>query len=391
MKRKVLQLLGNLHMSGGSERQAAQLSRLLHHDPRYEVFVACLDPSGDWGKELNSIGIEEVPSFKFYSFYSVGFVRQLLRFVRFLKARNIDIVQTHDFYTNVFGMAGATLAGVNVRIASKRETHGWRTPAQNFVEKCSYRLAHRILVNADAVRRYLIQSGVDNEKIFVVYNGLDLKRVETPLTRDEVIRVLNLPLEAGGRYVTIVANMLHPVKDQETFLRAAQIVRDSVPDARFIIAGHGPLEDRYRDLAAELGISNEVIFAGVCENIAELLSISEVCVLSSRAEGFSNALLEYMGAGKPVVATDVGGAGESVIEGETGFLVRPGDFRRMGARIVELLQNPERARRMGNLGRKVVERKFSIDAQLETMSRFYEKLLNGAGSAEIESVETVIR
>jgi len=378
-------------MSGGSERQAAQLSGLLHHDPRYEVFVACLDPSGDWGKELNKIGIEEVPSFKFYSFYSVGFVTQLLKFVRYLKARKIDIVQTHDFYTNVFGMAGATLAGVSVRIASKRETHGWRTPAQDFVEKCSYRLAHRILVNADAVRRYLIQSGVDNEKIFVVYNGLDLKRVETSLAREEVISLLNLPLEAGGRYITIVANMLHPVKDQETFLRAAQIVRHSVPDARFIIAGHGPLEEQYRDLASELGISDEVVFAGVCTHIAELLSISEVCVLSSRAEGFSNALIEYMGAGKPVVATDVGGAGESVIEGETGFLVRPGDFRRMAARIIELLRNPERACRMGGLGRKVVERKFSIDAQLETMSRLYEKLLDGAGSAEIDAVETVIR
>ncbi|MBK9313215.1 MAG: glycosyltransferase [Acidobacteria bacterium] len=376
-------------MAGGSERQAAQLSQLLHEGSRYQVFVACLDPSGDWGKELNRIGIKEVPSFKFYSFYSFGFVKQLFRFIRYLRERKIDIIHTHDFYTNVFGMIGATLAGVHVRIASKRETEGWRTPSQQAVEKYSYRFAHAILVNAKAVRAHLIKGGIRADKIATVYNGLDLNRITSHMSRDEIALLLNLPGGNNQRYITILANLLHPVKDHPTFLRAAQLVKQSVPDARFIIAGEGPLQEQTKLFAEELGLSNDVLFTGICKHVAELLSISEICVLSSKSEGFSNSILEYMGAGRPVVATDVGGARESIIEGKTGYLVQPGDHQMMASRIIDLLSNPEEARRMGQLGRQIVEQKFSCQAQVDSIERLYARLLSGDKLNETDQIETV--
>src|SRR5262249_55996952 len=119
----------------------------------------------------------------------------------------------------------------------------------------------------------------------------------------------------------------------------------------------------------------DVFFTGRCEHIADLLSISDVCVLSSVAEGFSNSILEYMGASRPVVATNVGGAREAIIEGETGYLVRPGDDETMAARITELLRNPDRARSMGRRGRQVVEQKFSPAAQLAQTEQLYDLLL----------------
>jgi glycosyltransferase involved in cell wall biosynthesis len=109
--------------------------------------------------------------------------------------------------------------------------------------------------------------------------------------------------------------------------------------------------------------------------VAELLSISDVCVLSSKAEGFSNSILEYMAAGKPVVATNVGGAGEAIAEGETGFLVPSGDDGMMAERLVSLLLEPDRALKMGAVAKRIVSERFSCEAQLSRTENLYETLL----------------
>jgi glycosyltransferase involved in cell wall biosynthesis len=106
-----------------------------------------------------------------------------------------------------------------------------------------------------------------------------------------------------------------------------------------------------------------------------LLSISEVCVLSSKAEGFSNSILEYMAAARPVVVTDVGGAREVVVEGETGYLVQSGDDSTMATRLIDLLRDQGTARAMGTKGRRVVEEKFSCEAQLARTEELYDRLL----------------
>jgi L-malate glycosyltransferase len=152
-------------------------------------------------------------------------------------------------------------------------------------------------------------------------------------------------------------------------------VHRAVPEAAFVIAGEGALLGELRALAATLGIEGATFFIGRCQRVAELLSISDVCVLSSRAEGFSNSILEYMAAGCPVVATDVGGAREAMIENETGHLVAAGDDEALAARIISLLRHPERAREMGARGRRIVSEKFSCEAQLERTQNLYERLL----------------
>jgi glycosyltransferase involved in cell wall biosynthesis len=124
-----------------------------------------------------------------------------------------------------------------------------------------------------------------------------------------------------------------------------------------------------------MDLDRSTFFLGRCENIAELLSISDVCVLSSKAEGFSNSILEYMASACPVVATDVGGAREAIVEDQTGYLVESGDDLTMAERIVSLLQGPEKARVMGERGRRVVEEKFSCAVQLRRTEELYEKLL----------------
>lgn len=322
------------------------------------------------------MGFTDIPSFPLTSFYDYNAARQLIRFRNFVSARSIDIVQTHDFYTNVFGMIGATAARARVRIAARRETVGVRTSAQSKAEKLAYKLSDAIVANADAVKKQLIEEGIDKDKIVTIHNGLDLSRFAMPADFDSNAALSRLGLPAGRRFVSIVANLRHEVKDHPTFLRSASLVQKQVPDVAFVLAGEGELIEPMRQLAGELGIGGDVFFIGRCERVNELLALSDVCVLSSTAEGFSNAILEYMGAGRPVVATDVGGAREAIEEGVTGFIVPPGDFAEMSRRIVELLNNVNLAAAMGQAGGLVVKDKFSCDAQLNRTEELYEHLLS---------------
>ena len=378
MKPVVLQLIDSFHQ-GGSERQAIQLTRLLHESGRFNVRLASLSSEGTLRVAAEALDLGEIPSFPLQSFHDRNALVQLRRLMSFLRREQVDILHTHDFYTNVFGMAAGSFARVPVRIASMRETGGMRSGAQKSAQQVAYRLAHQVIANSEAVGKELVAQGVRDTKIAVVYNGLDVNRLVSLAPRSEILSLLGLPSETNGvrrNFITIVANMRHDVKDYPMFLRAARRVKADVPDARFLLAGEGDLTESIRALTSELELESSTFFLGRCEKIAELLNISDVCVLSSKAEGFSNSILEYMAAARPVVATHVGGAGEAIVEGQTGYLVASGDDREMSDRIVRLLQNPDRARVMGENGRRVVEERFSCAAQLQKTETLYASLLS---------------
>lgn len=372
----VLQLVSSFQQ-GGSERQAVQLTRLLMEDNRYRVHIACLDKGGALFDEIAALGFKDVPEFKLTSFYNRHALAQWQKFARYLRANRIDIVQTHDFYSNIFGIVGATLARTRGRIAARREITGWRTANQKRIERVVYRLSNAVIANAGAVKKQLLAEGVSAEKIHVVHNGMDLNRIPvlTDIDRTEVLRSYGETIPSEAKIVLIVANMHHPVKDHPTFLRAAQKVRASVPEAHFVLAGEGELMSDLKRQASDSGLSERAHFIGRCERVAELLNVSDVCVLSSTSEGFSNSILEYMAAARPVVVTDVGGAREAVMEGESGFIVAARDAETLAARITYLLENPERAKQMGAHGRQIVEQNFSLKAQLARTVAVYEKLL----------------
>jgi glycosyltransferase involved in cell wall biosynthesis len=373
--RPVLPLIDSFNQ-GGAERQAIQLARLLRESGRYRVLVASLNGDGVLRPDVDRLGLDHVPEYRLTSFYDANAIRQAARFARFLRRERVGILQTHGFYTNVFGMVGAALARVPIRLASKLETEGVRTIWQARVERRVYAIAHAVVVNAEAVRGKLVREGLAERKIVTIYNGVDLGRFAPPsvLRREEALSALGLPRTLGG-VVTIVANLRLEVKDHPTFLRAARRVCVTRPDASFVVAGEGELTEKTKALARELGVERNTYFIGRCGRVPELLSVSDVCVLSSKAEGFSNSVLEYMAAGRPVVATDVGGAQEAVADGVTGYLVAAGDDERMADRITSLLANPAVASAMGERGRKLVAERFSCEIQLSRTEELYDALL----------------
>lgn len=378
MKPNVLFIIDSFEQ-GGSERQALQLLRQLHETGECNLHLACLQNRGSLRAEAEQLSLGEIHEYPLTSFYNLNFVRQLRRLVAYLKEKQIDVVHAHCFYTNIFGMTGAFLAGVPARITSKGET-GLRTPMQKLAERMSFRLAHRVIANCLVVQNQLIDEGVNPKRIIQHYNGLDLERlkVDNRLSQLAARAMFGLP-QNDHRFVTIVANLRNPVKDYPTFLRAAARVHAAVPDAAFVIAGEGELMPGLQQLTAELGIAEAVHFIGRCDDVASLLFASDVGVLSSESEGFANAILEYMAAGLPVVATDVGGVREAIIEGETGYIVPSGDDEQMAKRIIQVLANDDTARVMGAHGKSIAAAKFSKDRHLQNTLELYDDLLSQHG------------
>lgn len=374
MKKRVLQLIGSFHQ-GGSESQAVSLTRLLKDEGSFEVFAATLNNEGVLRTKIDKAGLAEIPEFPLTSFYNANFVNQVRRCAKYLTDNKIDIVHTHDFYTNVFGMSAATLARVGVHIASKRETGGMRSGAQKFVEKIAFGRARALIANCAAVHDHLIERSISPAKIRIIYNGIDLERFEIADDRLAVCKTFGLPTGENIPIVTMVANLRHRVKNVPMLLRVAKHISESHANVHFVVAGEGELEIDLQQLAKGLGVTDKVHFMGRCTDVPALLSISSVCVLTSFAEGFSNSILEYMAAGKPVVATNVGGAAEAIIEGGTGFLVASDDDASMADRLIQLIGNNEMSSKFGAGGRRIAIEKFSQKIQLSDTIDLYNSLL----------------
>jgi glycosyltransferase involved in cell wall biosynthesis len=372
VKPRVLQFIGSFHQ-GGSERQAVALSRMLAREGSFDVRIATLNNEGVLKADVDAL-VPAVAEFKLTSFYNANFLRQVRRCSHFLRDNKIDIVHTHDFYTNVFGMAAATLARVPVKIASKRETGGMRSTGQEFVEKLALGRADATVVNANAVRDHLTSRGISGSKIKVVYNGVDSDH-RTATRRMPDLIAANGSIRPNSRFITLVANLRHPVKNIPMLLRAAKRVSEEDENVHFIIAGEGGLRDELQGLAVRLGVARIVHFIGRCDDVPSLLASSDICVLTSTAEGFSNSLVEYMAAGKPVVATDVGGAREVVIDGETGYLVAADDDDAMAERLFEILGDDTMAAAFGAAGSAIVKEEFSTERQMQATIDLYTSLL----------------
>lgn len=372
MKKRVLQFIGSFNQ-GGTERQAVALTRALKNDGTFDVYAATLNQDGVLRGEVDAIGLDQIPEFPLTSFYNLKFVHEVRRCAKYLRDNKIDLVHTHDFYTNVFGMAAATLARVPVRVASKRETGGMRSRAQRVVEKFAFGLANAIIANSNAVRDHLIDHGISADKINVVHNGVVLTGAHAPCM--QTVGDLVPSVSENARLITLVANLRHAVKNIPMLLRAAKRVIEQHEDAHFVIAGEGELRNELEGLAVRLGVARNVHFIGRCDDVPGLLAASYACVLTSTAEGFSNSLIEYMAVGKPVVATNVGGAAEAVVDGETGYLVASDDGAAMAERLIELLGDKDLAAAIGARAKQTAIERFAPEAQLDKVLRLYNELL----------------
>ena len=362
-------------MCGGTENQFMTLGRSLDAD-RFELEFACLRR---WGGFVEEIDQRRIPLLEcdVTSFRNVNALVQGARLARHIARRGIDIVHAYSFYGNVFALPPARLARTPVVIASIRDRAPYLTATQKRAQRYVCRLADCVLVNADAVKDWLIGEGYDESKIVVIRNGVDLSRFDQPADSLQVRREFGLPDDVP--LVTVVSR-LNRMKGLEQFLEAAAAIRARVPEARFLIVGETAPNDRpylsvLTGLAERLGLSDRVVFAGLRTDVPQLLASATVSVMPSLNEALSNVLLESMASGVPVVATRVGGTPEAIQDGVNGLLVEPGDPAALANAICHLLAQPELARRLGFAARESINERFSIDRMVSATEELYLSLL----------------
>ncbi len=362
---RVIHIIDNLS-PGGTEMQCLALVRGLSQNG-VENAVFCFR-SGPLLEELKRLGtiVRALPCGSFRSWH---FPFRLTGLARAMRQWRADVVQTYGFYSSTPGLPAAFLARVPVRIAGRRDLGDQISPAQRRVDRWSWRFAHRVVANSEAVRRNLIATQyVPPEKVVVIRNGLDLQ---------------NWPVWNGAEIDTgdVVVGMLahfREQKDHATFLRAAKEILAVIPTVRFHLLGSGALEGDTHNFADQLGISSHVEFLGALQGDALRAAVRRfrVSVLTSKNnEGLPNAVLESMAASVPMVATAVGGVEEILEDGVTGFVVPPETPTAVAKQVIRLLKEPLLARRIGQAGRRKVEKEFTIERMVDQFHDLYRDCL----------------
>ncbi|HEX3204058.1 MAG TPA: GT4 family glycosyltransferase PelF [Nitrospiraceae bacterium] len=361
---------------GGSERQVFNIRQGLDRS-RFDLHLGCF---GRFDEQI-PVDLTGTPLevYKIGKLYGPRAMKECFRLRSYLRRHRIDVVHAYNFYANVFAVPAARLARVPVVLASIRDTGEIWTENQRAVNRMACRLADRVVVNAETIKRGLVEDGYRPEQIVVVHNGI----ICPPLKETDDDRILHRERGLSPDDVLIgVVCRIARVKGLEYLLDAARDVIARVPRARFVIIGDNSFNPEYREelkrQTARLGMQDRVIFTGFRLDVQKILSSLAVSVLPSLKEGLSNALLESMAAGLPVVATDVGGNPEVVIDGETGLLVPAKNPSALAEAICRVLLTPGLRQSFGQAGRRRVLDHFSNERMIRTVERLYVDLLEAS-------------
>ncbi|MDD5557269.1 MAG: glycosyltransferase [bacterium] len=359
----------------GAERLIADLAAGLDRR-RYDSSVAVLSMGGPIEAELAAAGVP-VRSMRKRGRYDAAV---LLRLARLFRRERPDVVHTHLFGGDVWGRAAAAMARVPLIVSTLHGMEDRLSPLQRALERWTARFAGRLLaVSAEVKRFYAEEIGIPAGRIEVVYNGVDCRVAVTAADREAARRELGA---AAGVPLVVTACRLEREKDIGTWLRAARLIADASPAARFLVAGEGAMRRGLEEEARSLGLAGAVRFLGLRGDARRILAAADLVMFSSVSEGVSLALLEAMAAGRAVVTTRVGGNREVVRDGVDGLLVPPTDPAALAGAVLRLLGNPGERERLGRAAAETVERRFNRERWLAEMAAVYEEAPAAAASRE---------
>jgi len=357
---------------GGAEKQLYLLASSL--DPKiFRPIVVQLNPANSMpaaDKSLNNMELINLPTGRVYSLHGL---RQVMRLADLEKREGVHIIHTFFEKSEIMGWLSRRFSGVPVWITSRRDLGFKRKSIHKKIFGFASNGCKKCIVNCAAIRRQMVQQNeLPEERIEVIYNGIDLEPYQVHDNPKTLKNELNIKDDVS--LVGMVATLKFEIKGHRFFIEASKKILEKFPNVEFVLVGDGPLRNYYENMAEELGVRQNLHFLGKRNDIPRILSSLDISVLCSTSEGFSNVILESLAAEKPVIATNVGGSPEMVIDERTGYLVPPADSDALAKAIINLLQDPKKARDMGEQGRRMVQEKFSIERMVKSYEHIYQSL-----------------
>ena len=357
--------------TGGTQRHLQQVVALL--DPaRFQVEVLTLHPGGEVEDELRAGGVSVRSLGVGARLSSARTLRAIVTAARALRRGRIDVVHGYQWRPALVGALAGRLAGVPLRLASKRSLTGDDRQAGRAWRHIA-RQVDTVIVNADALRVEGEQRGM-RCRWALLQNGVDTEHFRLAPPDPDARAALGLDPQ---RPVVGTIGRLEDRKGHDQLLRAAgtMLAGGNGRRPQIVIVGDGPLREKLQAQAESLGVADSVRFAGTVADVRPSLAAMDVFVLPSHAEGMSNALMEAMAAARPVVATAVGGNTEVVVDGKTGVLIPPADPTAIADAIAALLRDPTRAAGLGAAAREFVTQRFSARARVAELEQLYQERL----------------
>lgn len=373
-KIRILYIIDYFHRTGGTERHLAQLAQYLRKDS-FDCEIVVFD----LGKnvlidEMRAAGISVIhlPVAREYTPLALLRAWQLFKLMR---NRRFDIVQTFHQKADTFGAVIAKLAGVKHVVSSKRDIAQLKKRHHFFMNRRLRFLFDRVIVVADAVGKVVTaKEGIDQSRLLRIYNGVDTLKYAPPTEEEVAHERERLGFAADDLVAGMVAGF-RPEKNHDVFFEGAVMAMRTIPSLKILAVGGGPLLEKFRDRYRDETFSARIVFTGDVTDVARHIKAMDIgCLIPGGNEGFSNAVLEKMAMGLPMIVSDVGGNAEAVIDGQNGFVIAPGDAQGFCRALIHLCGDPERRAVMGRKSRQLGEENFSLERMCSEHVTFYRAL-----------------
>lgn len=385
---RVLLLITTLTF-GGAETQVVRLAIELAKRGWLVKVVCMIDPTAYAGQlaeqniEVASLGMPR----------GVPDPRALWRLRRIVKSFRPDVVHSHMVHANLLGRFTRLICRMPALISTahnlqERSEKGGATWHKELLYRLTDFLADRTtIICGAAFDRYVRVGAVPAKKLELVPNGIDTRRF-TP--SPEAREATRNSLDVGRKFVWLAVGRLVEQKNYSGLLRALAMLPGG--DWVVLIAGDGPLRERLQSECEQLGLTDRVTFAGADENIWRLYNAADALVMSSHYEGLSIALLEAASMGLPAVVTDVGGNGEAVVDGQTGYVVEPNNPRRLAEAMQTLQSAPASVRRsFGHAARQHCVKTFRLETIIDRWIDLYSRYLSSRPVSQSEHGSTCVK
>ncbi len=356
---------------GGAERVVINLAKNLDKT-RFNPIVCCLNDKGRFADALEKEGIKVIALNKRGKFD----ISVIFNLIDVIKQNKIDIVNTHLWGANFWGRIAAKLAGVKVIIATEHNEDVWKSRGHFLLDRLLSRWTDRIIVVSNSVREFYVKRvEIAEEKMVVIHNGVDIRSQEHKGTRSQVKEEFGIH---DDDTVLALIGRLVPQKGHRYFISA---LRDLSADHKVkgLIIGSGPMDAELKRYGESLGLNGNLIFTGLRKDVPILLDIIDIVVMPSLREGLPIVALEAMAKRKPIVATNVGGNPEIIVDGKTGILVPPEDPIALASAINRLIVDKELTIKLGNNGRNRLQENFTIEKMVRETKNIYEECLREKG------------